>query len=286
MSTNITQFFPYVMPAVPGCPRQTVYNAVRWALRDFCTHTLLWEEKLASINAVAVNGTDISFTDDDPDTIASTSTDFDAAGFTAGQIIVTSDDDNPGPFTIASVAANAITLDSGDKVTAADAGDSIYVGAASYALSSSNGDIVGVDHARYYHTPIDAKSESWLDKYDYYWRTTMTEYPRWYFVNQDRYIQLVYCPDTALTGGFEVWVNLKPAWDATTVEDWLYDDFLDVIADGARWRLLKIPNKPWSDKDEAELAMTDYMRERNAAIMIKHQGLTKAESMVRFRTFC
>ena len=286
MATNITDWLPYVMPAVPGCPRQTIINELRWALRDFCEHTLLWEEKLSAISSVAVEGTDIAFVDSGPDTITSTSTDFDAAGFTAGQIIVTDDDDNPGPFTLATVAANTLTLDSGDSVTAVTAGTNTTVGAATYSLSSSNGDIVGIDHATYYYRPMTAVSESWLDEHLYAWRIYMQEYPEFYLMNQDRYIQLVYCPDEALTGGLQVWANLKPAWDATTVEDWLFDDHVSIIADGAVYRLLRIPKKPWSDRLEADIYQREYIMARDNQIMKKRQGLTKAETKVHLTRFC
>ena len=46
---------------------------------------------------------------------------------------------------------------------------------------------------------------------------------------------------------------LKPARNATGVEDWIYETWADVIISGAIYMLAMMPNKEWSDTALAAL---------------------------------
>lgn len=73
-----------------------------------------------------VTATDIAFADTNPDTITSSSTDFVATGFQAGQtIVVAGSASNDGSYLINSVAANTITLDAGEALVAEGSGASV-----------------------------------------------------------------------------------------------------------------------------------------------------------------
>jgi hypothetical protein len=68
-----------------------------------------------------VSGVNITFADDDPDTITRASGDFTAEGWTAGDRVAVTGSAQGGnntSWTIASVAAGALTLDAGDALTA------------------------------------------------------------------------------------------------------------------------------------------------------------------------
>jgi len=75
-----------------------------------------------------ITGQTISFTDDDPDTIADSGNAMLSSGFSAGDVVrVTGSASNDGWFTVESVAAGALTLVSTDEVTAESAGASVTV---------------------------------------------------------------------------------------------------------------------------------------------------------------
>lgn len=66
---------------------------------------------------VTSTGDDIAFVDSDPDTLTSSTTDFEDDGFVAGMHFTTDSANNPGPFEIDTVAANLITLISTDELS-------------------------------------------------------------------------------------------------------------------------------------------------------------------------
>jgi len=286
MSKALTLWHPEVLADVPGCPQHIITRAALNVIRDFCAHTLLWTEKHADIDVIALDGEDIAFVEGTPDTITSTSTDFDI-GFVAGQIINTSSVANPGPFTLAIVATNTLTLVAGDKLTDEDAGDNIYIGAANYALTSTTGEIVSIDDKVYLdNTPLTPTSEWELNHSSFRWQKLMTPDPTHYLMENDRYIRLVYCPNDAQEGALEVWVVLKPLSTATTVENFIYNDYMDVITDGIRGRLFRMVKQPWSDMELGEFYRKKYERDRDiVGSTKKRDGYVLKSSQINLRRF-
>ena len=282
MSKALTLWHKEILIDVPGCPKHIITRALLDTARDFCAYTLSWTAKHASIDSDAVSGSDIAFVASGPDTITSTSTDLSI--FTAGQIINTDNSDNPGPFTLAVVAENTLTLVAGDDLTATDAA-STKIGASTYALTSTDGDIVEIDHAIYDHVDFYPTSEYAMDHTVSDWRTRMSASPSHYLMGQDRYIRLVYCPYTAVTGGIEVWVCLKPLTTATTLEDYLYTDYFDCLSEGTRARLLRMPKQTWTDKNEAMRCQARYEQQRNIAGTKKNGGYVHRTYQVKMRAF-
>ena len=50
---TVQDFYPYVMPAVQGCPTAIAKNALRHAINEFCEKTSMWRYAFAPINLVA-----------------------------------------------------------------------------------------------------------------------------------------------------------------------------------------------------------------------------------------
>ena len=283
MSSALTLWHPEILIDVPGCPKSIISKYLLVTARDFCEKTLLWVEKHATIDVIALSGADIAFVASAPDTITSTSTDL--SGFTAGQIINTSSPENPGPFTLDTVAENTLTLAAGDSLTAEDAGSTVYIGSASYALTSTAGDIVSINKVLYDHSEITPVSEFAMNTTGINWETMMGKAPYNYFMGSDRYIRLVYCPNTALSDGLEVWVCLKPLLTATTLEDFLYTDFFECLADGVRYRLLKMPKQTWTDIQLSAFYKQEYDRKMAIAGIKKHDGYVQRPLRVKMRAF-
>ena len=78
--------------------------------------------------------------------------------------------------------------------------------------------------------------------------------------------------------GLSVWVALKPTLDATTIEDFIYEDYLEVIADGARGMLFGMAGQQWANGELATYYTKRYQAYRNRAANRKRLGLTKAAS--------
>lgn len=83
---------------------------------------------------------------------------------------------------------------------------------------------------------------------------------------------------TLAVNGLHVWAVLKPLITATTVEDFLYNDFLEDIANGARYRLFEMPGTKWANGEYAGYYKAKYEQAVNKAANRKLKGLTKANT--------
>lgn len=82
--------------------------------------------------------------------------------------------------------------------------------------------------------------------------------PARYWIHQDRELRFHPTPDAAYTFSGEF--ALKPARDAMTIPDWIYETWADAIVDGAMWRITSIPGKPWTSLQLATLHKTHFDR--------------------------
>jgi hypothetical protein len=75
--------------------------------------------------------------------------------------------------------------------------------------------------------------------------------PRMYWIHSDRTIRVFPTPDKRAV--LKVSAVLKPARDATGVEDWIYDTWADVLVNGVISRLAIMPGKEWTDVNLASM---------------------------------
>jgi len=148
---------------------------------------------------------------------------------------------------------------------------------ATYALTSASGDIVCVDYVEVDGVPIHPVSVDELNKRGVLWRDLDASRSSRYIVGMDDNITLVYTPNEDVDAGLSVWVSLKPLEAATTVEDFLWNQFKDIISDGVRAALLGIKNRPWSDLQESLLRQELYEAGRFTAFNLKQTGRTRLE---------
>ena len=67
-------------------------------------------------------------------------------------------------------------------------------------------------------------------------------------------------PAAASQGALSVTMYLAPLRTATTLPRFLYDLYWDAIEPGALWRLMKVPNRPWSDPNQATFHKQEFER--------------------------
>lgn len=153
-----------------------------------------------------------------------------------------------------------------------------------YAITSSAGDIVCVDYAEVDGVPIRPTSLDELNRTGRYhprgnrlWRQYDTTRSTMYITGMTDNIRLVFTPSEAITGGLVVWVCLKPSEGSATVEDFLWNEFKDVITEGVIARLLGIKNRPWSDLQESLVRKELYDADRFTAFNLKLTGRTRYE---------
>lgn len=281
MATNISSWRPRILRNVSKCPASIIDETVLDILRDFCEHTKIWTEQLPVIELVAytseyaltsANGDIVGIThaeiDNTPilpiserildekdsgwrDKTAVTPTHYLMDHDRTIRLVYMPNEDSTAHFTLSD-----LTFDATTNTIASTAG-----GFTTNGLTSG-------------HTVTVSGTTS-----------------------NDRNFKITSATDVLLTveggvtdegtadasatftvKGLSVWVALKPTLDATTIEDFIYEDYLEVIADGARGMLFGMAGQPWANGELATYYTKRYQAYRNRAANRKRLGLTKAAS--------
>ena len=67
-------------------------------------------------------------------------------------------------------------------------------------------------------------------------------------------------PAASAQGVLTLTLVLAPLRNATTIPKMLYDLYWDAIEANALWRLMKVPNRPWSDPNQAVFYKQEFER--------------------------
>jgi len=94
---------------------------------------------------------------------------------------------------------------------------------------------------------IYQRTKTWLDQNLNNWETLTGKDPKYFQVESKGLIRLVPFPDA--DGAMSASMILKPIPTATTVPDFLFDDYYNAIADGARFFLMEPPGKEWTNTE-------------------------------------
>jgi len=114
---------------------------------------------------------------------------------------------------------------------------------------------------------LELKERKAVEAFPEWWNDSDSSVSYWYLVDNDT-IRLYPVPVQDFT--LFLRAAFRPQRDATTFDDDLYKDWVDIIAEGAKARLFAMPAKPWTNPDAAALAHALY-----------EQGLSRAKILVR-----
>jgi hypothetical protein len=281
MATNISSWRSRILRNVSKCPVSIIDETVLDILRDFCEHTKIWTEQLTVIELVAYTS-EYALTSANGDIVGITHAEIDNAAILPISERILDDKDSgwrdktavtpthylmdhdrtirlvymPNEDSTAHFTLSDLTFDATANTIASTAG-----GFTTNGLTSG-------------HTVTVSGTTS-----------------------NDRNFKITAATDVLLTveggvtdegtadasatftvKGLAVWVALKPTLDATTVEDFIYEDYLEVIADGARGMLFGMAGQPWANGELATYYTKRYQAYRNRAANRKRLGLTGATS--------
>ena len=209
----LTDFHPYVLPQVPGCPEPTVDLAIRSALIEFCEKTLIVQRDL------------------DPVTVVKGIVDYDIDPPT-GQLVT-----------------RVLRLWFKDRELTPTAPDNVH-------------------NAEVYNTLFSGADKERSD-------------PRMFIQKDERTFTIYPIPKDTVANGLTVRVALKPTRTTETVEDVLFEDYAETIAQGALFRLLSMPSKPWTNGPGASAALTLFTTGINTARQRAARGHTRADVRIR-----
>jgi hypothetical protein len=109
--------------------------------------------------------------------------------------------------------------------------------------------------------------------------------PYYYFRPRASVMRLVTKPIITEANKLKVKAAIAPKRSSTTVDDELFERFLEYIAHGARARLYNTPNQPYYDPKTA-MEYTKRFNDEMAEVRTRvYKGLTRAAARVEFQRF-
>jgi hypothetical protein len=281
MATNISEWQEEILSDVPKCPAFTIDKMVLKTLRDFCEHTRIWTTQLTVIPLIAYTY-NYTLTSSSGDIVEVTHAEIDNTRITpvterlldetepnwrdqtaavptryfmgydrTMRLVYTPNEDSDVNYALTDLTFAA----TGDTITTA-AGDFVTAGVLAGQILTVSG---STSNNRNF--TVTAVTE-----------TVITAEGG--VTNEGT----ANASATFTVKGLNVWVALKPLLTATTIEDFIYEDHMETIANGARARLFAMVNQPWANGEYAQYFQTQYLRERDKAANRKRLGLTKANS--------
>lgn len=209
----LSDFYPYVLPEVPGCPEPTVDIALRSSLIEFCEKTLVIQRDL------------------DPVTVVRGIVDYDI--------------DPPTDQLVTRL---------------------MRVWYKDYELSPMAPDNVG--DAEVYNRLFAGADTERAD-------------PRFFIQKDERTFTIYPIPKDTVPNGLTLRAAFKPTRAAEDIEDALFEDYAETIAHGAKFRLLSMASKPWTNGPGASIALAAFNGGINVARQRATRGHTRADLRVR-----
>lgn len=115
--------------------------------------------------------------------------------------------------------------------------------------------------------------------------TAISATPTQYFWTAPSTIGLYPVPDTSEVSTLTVRAALKPTRSATTLEDVLYDNWIDVIVAGTLARLHMMKDQPWASADRALVQAQKFRAGTQRARIEGTVGRVRGSLSVRMRGF-
>lgn len=145
--------------------------------------------------------------------------------------------------------------------------------------------VVKVLEAWYSDEPITPKAPDQLRSiYGRKWQE-QTGLPMYYTSTEPRSIILVPYPAEAVTDALTMRVAFKPTPGATTIDTQIWEEYHEEIAAGARYRLMLMPKKPYTNVQQAAIEKARY---DDGIAEVKHRvqrGFNRSRSNTRAHFF-
>lgn len=112
--------------------------------------------------------------------------------------------------------------------------------------------------------------------------TSKTGCPRHFMQETQNDVRLVPIPDRSVVGGLHMRVVLRPARDAIGFStDWVFDTWVDTIANGAKGALMAMPAKPWSNPPLGLHCTKQFTGAVGAAKITARRAMTRGATSVQ-----
>ena len=106
--------------------------------------------------------------------------------------------------------------------------------------------------------------------------TFTTGKPKNIFQKDERTFTLSPVPDETVAQSLTMRVALKPSRSATSVEDVFYEDYAEIIADGALSKLMMIPNNKFTNPQMAGVHLQRFVQGINKTKQLATKGFVRS----------
>jgi len=145
------------------------------------------------------------------------------------------------------------------------------------------GEITLLEHIELLQIDLETTSERYLDENERGWRQREESRPRRFIMDRRRILTLVYRPSQAITNGLDLWLTLMPLRSATLLEEFMFNDWRQVIENGTMAFLLEMPGVPWNNADGALFYWNKWDSALEDAYERKAAGYTDHQASYYFR---
>jgi hypothetical protein len=104
--------------------------------------------------------------------------------------------------------------------------------------------------------------------------------PRFYLQKDARTLTIYPIPKATVSNALTIRVAYKPTRTAKVIDDFLFEDYAETIAHGAKFRLLSMASKPWTNGPAAAAAMALFNSGVNVARQRASRGNSRADVRV------
>jgi hypothetical protein len=255
MSTTYSaDCYNYVLPDLPMAPPTLVLNAIRDSVIELCERALIYRQELQEILVLGPTSTTLAA---DAAIAATSITVADITGFADDDTITVELDDGTLWRGHVSGTPSGVTINlDGALNDEANSGATVTKLVYLYPITVPTGTaFVKVLKAWLNDSPLDPISEDDLDNEfnntDFAWvgtnwRTDVNVPTRFYMAD-DTTIGLTMPPSTCGEGNLRILAALKPTRASTTFPTIIYERYVETIAHGAKYRIMQIPKKPYTD---------------------------------------
>jgi hypothetical protein len=157
----------------------------------------------------------------------------------------------------------------------------VVAGNNTYDIATDAGtDLVTLLSVKFDAHTLSPRNEDALNHWHSRWRTELRRPQHYMMQDQNSFIVACVPPDN-LPGGLLLSVSLQPARTSTSFPAWIYGQYWEGITAGAKARMMKMPEKPWSNPQAAAMYQASFDAETATARTDAARSLVRSRAVSR-----
>ncbi len=134
-------------------------------------------------------------------------------------------------------------------------------------------------------TSLTITTEDALDARNSVWRALTSTKPEAIMMVDTENCRLYPIPEADISNSLIVGLIMKPSRDAAGVPDWIFEQWAETIAHGAKARLMGMKGRDWYSPEEGVDEQTDFDNGVHDATIRANKGHSRQNTQVQMRPF-